>query len=299
VRARALESLGFRLLFAAVRAIPGAWAVGVASFLGRIAFDVVRIRRDVAVQNVLARLEPAGGRAEAERIARESYAVMARTFIDLLRIDRIDDETLWRVASRDEFLRLHSELGAEAAVMASGHFGNWELLLLGLRRCGVRVHALARDQSNAVVNHRIRTARANIGVRTFSSRTELRDAVRALRRGDSVTTLLDQDAGGKGIFVDFLGAPTACHTGMVTLAVRCGLPLVSAVLVDERGRYRLAPASPWRADPALSEEQNVRSGVEHFHRFLEQQVRAHPENYFWAHRRWKTRPPGGLEEPPA
>jgi KDO2-lipid IV(A) lauroyltransferase len=63
------------------------------------------------------------------------------------------------------------------------------------------------------------------------------------------------------------------------------------VLVDEGARYRLVLGRTWRPDPARSAEDNLRDGAVQFHRFLEEQVRAHPENYFWAHRRWKTRPP--------
>jgi KDO2-lipid IV(A) lauroyltransferase len=218
--------------------------------------------------------------------------VLARTFVDLLRFDRIDERTLWRLLSIGEVRDLASSAGGGAAIFVSAHFGNWELLLLGLRRCGVVLHAVARDQSNAAADRGIKAARARAGVRTLSSRTGLREAVRALRRGESVTTLLDQDAGGKGLFVDFLGAKASCHSGMVALAARTGNPMVPVLLVDERGTYRVAPGGVWRADPALSQEENVRAGVEHFQRFLEAQVRAHPGNYLWAHRRWKTRPPG-------
>jgi KDO2-lipid IV(A) lauroyltransferase len=288
---RALEAAGFRLLLALVRPLPRGAAAAVAAALGRFAFDVVRIRRAVAVANVLARLDPPGGRPEAERIARESYEVMARTFIDLLRFDRVGDQALWRLLTRGECGTVVAALDGEAGILVSGHFGNWELLLLGLRRSGLVLHAIARDQRNTAVDRTIRAARANAGVRTLSSRTGLRDAVRALRGGDSLATLIDQDAGGGGMFVDFLGAPAACHTGIFALAVRTGTPMIATVVIDERGRYRVATAPPWRADPARSEEENVRAGVEHVHRFLEAQVREHPENYFWAHRRWKTRPP--------
>ena len=55
----------------------------------------------------------------------------------------------------------------------------------------------------------------------------------------------------------------------------------------------------WRPREDRDEEENIRRGVEHFHEFLEGQVRKHPENYFWAHRRWKSTPPedsvGGTE----
>lgn len=288
---RALEAVGFRLLVALVRPLPEPAAGALAGVLGRFAFDGARIRRRVAVENVLARLAPAGGRREAERIARRSYVVMARTFVDLLRADRMDDSRLWRRISREEFewFRTLKDSG-EGGLLVSGHFGNWELLVVGIRRMGIPVSALAADQANPRVDRAVKEARAGAGIPTLSSRRDVRAARAAVERGEYVATLLDQDARRKGVFVDFLGAPASSHTGIVTMAVRTGKPLLPGALVDEGGRYRLVRGRPWRAEVGRSEEENVRAGVEHFHRFLEEQVRAHPGNYFWAHRRWKTRP---------
>lgn len=292
---RALERAGFALLLALIRPLPRAAAMRVASFLGALAFDGLRLRRKVALANVRERLAPAGGEAEAVRIARESYRVMARTFVDLLRVDRLDDETLWRLVRREEFEVFRTISATEpGAVLVSGHFGNWELLVLGARRMGVPLRAVAKDQANSAVDAHVKRARGRAGIATLSARRGVRAALDTVRAGDFVATLLDQDARRKGVFVDFLGAPASSHTGVVAMAVRTGLPLISGVLIDPgSGRdYRLAMAEPWRADPALPEEENLRAGVAHFHRFLERQVREHPANYLWAHRRWKTRPPG-------
>jgi KDO2-lipid IV(A) lauroyltransferase len=111
---------------------------------------------------------------------------------------------------------------------------------------------------------------------------------------------MDQDARRKGVFVEFLGAPAACHTGVVKLAIRSGKPLIAGVLVDGgSGTYRLVRGPVWRADPSRSDEENELDGTTVFHRFLEEQVRAHPGNYLWAHRRWKTAPPAGATGPAA
>jgi lauroyl/myristoyl acyltransferase len=82
----------------------------------------------------------------------------------------------------------------------------------------------------------------------------------------------------------------------VSLAMRTGTPLVPGLLVDHDGTYRFVAGEIWRPDPQLGEEENLRAGAVHFHRFLEESVRRDPANYFWAHRRWKTRPPAG-EDP--
>lgn len=285
-----LELLGFRVLAALVRALPLETALRVGAAAGSLAFTL-GFRRSVAVRNVSERLAPRGGRAEAEDIARRSYAVAGRTFISLLRLDRITESALWRVVDRDSIVHVRHAMTGHGAMLVSGHFGNWELLVLGIRRSGVEVASMAGDQANVAVDSALRATRARAGTPPISARSGLREAMRRLREGGVVATLMDQDARSKGEFVDFLGAPASAHVGVASLAMRAGVPLVPGVLVDESARYRFVLGPLWHPDPARSTEENELEGAAHFHRFLEAQVREHPDNYFWAHRRWKTRPP--------
>jgi KDO2-lipid IV(A) lauroyltransferase len=289
---RALESIGFRLFASLVRAMPHEGAVRLGAALGRLAF-ALGVRRRVSVQNVAERIAPPGGRAAAERIARESYGVMGRTFAFLLRMDLVTDERLWGLVSREDLEAVRVASQGRGAFLVSGHFGNWELLLLAVRRIGLPVTALAGEQSNSSVDLAIRDIRARAGIRPLSARSGLKEALAALRGGSCLVTLMDQDARSKGVFVPFLGTPASAHVGVVSIAMRCNVPLVPLALADEDGTYRFAAGTPWRADPSASKEENERAGTEHFHRFLEEQVRLRPGSYFWAHRRWKTRPPAG------
>jgi KDO2-lipid IV(A) lauroyltransferase len=153
--------------------------------------------------------------------------------------------------------------------------------------------ALAGEQSNSSVDLAIRDIRARAGIRPLSARASLKEALTLLRGGSCVVTLMDQDARSKGVFVPFLGTPASAHVGVVSMAMRTDVPLVPVLLADEGGTHRFVSGTPWRADPSATKEDNERAGTEHFHRFLEEQVRLRPGNYFWAHRRWKTRPPAG------
>jgi len=291
---RLLESTGFVLLAGLVRHVPRRFARAAASRLGGFAFDVAGIRREVSVRNVLERLGPEGGRPEAERIARESYRVMARTFVDLVRLDRIGRDATDPLFPPEgvEWFRGFVERG-EGAVFVSGHFGNWELMALAIRRLGLPLRVVAGRQANLVVDERLRATRRRAGIETLSPGRGMRRALRALRDAEFVATLMDQDARRKGTFADFLGVPASTHTGMLALAIRAGTPLIPGVLVDRGDSYEFVRGELWRPRPDRAEDENVRLGVEHFNRFLERQVRLHPENYFWAHRRWKTRPPVG------
>ena len=285
-----LEWVAFCCLGALIRALPRKGALFLGSALGVFAFDALRIRRRIAIENVETHLSLSGGRKEATQIARRSYAVIARTFVDIFHAPRIDDKTLWKFIPRSEVERVSQVITQRrGGVLVSGHFGNWELVIHALRRFYPHVRVIVGDQSNRRVDAAIKEVRKQGGIPAISSRTGIREAVRFLREGGAIATLMDQDARKSGIFVDFLGVPASTSTGMVALALRTGVPFIPVVLVDRGRSYELVISSPWEPRAEATEEENIRCGAAHYSRFLETQVRRYPENYFWAHRRWKTK----------
>jgi KDO2-lipid IV(A) lauroyltransferase len=112
-------------------------------------------------------------------------------------------------------------------------------------------------------------------------------------------TLGDQDAGQKGLFVDFFGRPASTHKAVALMALEYNVPMV--VLTSTRAPASAALGSDnWRydgevADVIYPEEYKdradaVRALTQRFTAALERQVRLHPEQYFWLHRRWKHQP---------
>lgn len=287
---RILEWIAFVVLRALVRRLPRSAARRLGTLVGRFAFDALRLRRSVAIENVRARLEPSGGIREAERIARASFEFLGRTFVDLLRFDRREDESFWNSIDAAELKRVAASFPSSGVVFVSGHFGNWELLLRVASRLGVNVAALAGDQANVRVDRAVKALRAKASVTTLSARKEVRRAIRFLRSGGWVSTLMDQDARRKGVFLEFLGTPASTHVGIVRLALHSGAPLIPVALVETGDTHRLILGEAWTARPGASEDESAVQGAQEFTRFLEREVRLRPEQYMWAHRRWKTRP---------
>lgn len=284
------EAAGFRTLTGLVRGVSRRRAMAIGAGLGHFAFDR-GIRRQVAIRNVLEHLGPRSPE-EARAIARESYGVMGRTFTDLLRADLTTEDVVWELTDRGAFRPL-ADLHAQGrgGVLVSGHFGNWELLVIAIRRYGMPAAAMAGDQANPAVDAVLRGLREAAGVEPLSARSGLRDAMRVIRRGGFVSTLMDQDARHRGVFADFLGAPASTHVGPASLAARTGAPLVMGALTGNGDRYefRLGPVLRF---PEKGTAEELRDAAVTYNRWLEGEVRRAPGNYFWAHRRWKTKPKG-------
>ncbi|HET9887644.1 MAG TPA: lysophospholipid acyltransferase family protein [bacterium] len=285
-----LEWIAFLGLGGLVRALPRGAALFLGTAMAAFAFDILRIRRHVAIENIEKHLPPPG-KGEAVRIARRSYAVIARTFVDIFQAPKVTNQEMWKLISRKDVESVAQVVAQhQGAILVSAHFGNWELLIHSFSRVYPKVRVIVGDQSNRRVDAAVKEVRKRGGVPAISSRKGIREAVHFLREGGAVGTLMDQDARKRGIFVDFLGAPAATYTGMIALALHAGVPFIPVLLVDRGKTYSIEIAPAWKPREGASEEENLRMGALHYNRFLEEQVRRHPENYFWAHRRWKTRP---------
>ena len=102
----------------------------------------------------------------------------------------------------------------------------------------------------------------------------------------------DQDAGRKGIFVDFFGQPASTYKsiGLLAMAVECPIVVGYARRIKRFGRYevgvqRVIQPHDWqtKADP-------LRWITQEYTRAIEEFVREAPEQYLWIHRRWKSQP---------
>jgi KDO2-lipid IV(A) lauroyltransferase len=119
-----------------------------------------------------------------------------------------------------------------------------------------------------------------------------RGIVRALRDGGLVSMVADQDAGRDGLFVEFFGRPASSHRGPAAMAVSQECPVVFAWMRRvERGRFVMTVEGPFWPPPGLDRDDAVAVLTQRLNRALEERVREYPVEYFWAHRRWKTRPP--------
>ncbi len=101
--------------------------------------------------------------------------------------------------------------------------------------------------------------------------------------------LPDQDFGSKdSIFVRFFGVKTATITGLNRLARLTGAKIIPLIPVREGHRFRLEFHRAWLDFPS----DDVVTDTQRMNDFIEEQIRKYPEQYFWLHKRFKTRPEG-------
>ncbi len=177
-------------------------------------------------------------------------------------------------------------------MLVTGHFGNWELGGYAMAMLGFSSHAIARPLDNPFLDDYLRSFRERTGQKVLAKKGDFDEMQAILARGGILATLADQDAGQRGLFVDFFGRPASTHKAVALLSLEYNVPLVviGTRKVGEPMRYRVDVGDVILPEEYQGKPDATRAITQRFTTALEKVVRAAPEQYFWLHRRWKHRP---------
>jgi len=183
----------------------------------------------------------------------------------------------------------------KGVLFLTGHMSAWELAPFAQALYGNPLHFLVRPIANAKVDALINRYRCLSGNRPIEKNRSARAVLRVLSEGGTVGVLSDHNTSlEEGVFVDFFGIPASTTSGLARLALRTDAAVVPGFLSwdRERRKYRLCFEPAVELSRSSDEEADVRENTQRFTRVIEDYVRAHPDQWLWVHKRWKTRPPG-------
>jgi len=244
-------------------------------------------RKHIATQNISATLNMS--EQEAKKIARKSVSRFGKMFTDMLRYPLLSKHNI------SQILRIHGAENIDNAlilgngvVMATGHYGNWELLGTGLSFYGYPMVAVARkQQQNSGFECFLRKYRTMAGGKILYT-TEVRDIVRALGENQIPLILFDHDVQQNGVWVDFLGRKTSTPPGAAVLARIKNAPIVPAFITEAPdGTYDLTIYSPLAVVKTQDKHMYIQETMQTLSHILEEQIRKQPHEWFWIHDRWR------------
>lgn len=256
---------------------------------GMLLYRVARERREVCLLN-LVRCFPDHDEDAIIALAKGHFRALGRSVLErglLWWSSRERIARLVRVRGREH---LERELGRPLILLAP-HFvaldAGWTRL-----SCELDMASMYANQKSPAFNRRLFDGRTRFGrQRLFSRQQGVRPALAALKEGRPFYYLPDQDYGPRdAIFLPFFGVPAATVTGMARLARISGariVPCVTRMLPGGAG-YELTCHPAWDDYPT----EDIEADTLRMNRFIEGCARDMPEQYFWTHKRFKTRPPG-------
>ena len=225
-----------------------------------------------------------------EGVIRGMYRSIARTLVAFAKLPFITPENIgdWiRYEGLENFKAAQAR--GRGVLVATAHLGNWELSAFAHAWLTAPMHIVVRPIDNPRVDAMVEQRRALSGNHIIEKKDAARDILRALKAGDAVGILIDQNtAPEEGVFIDFFGIKACAGAAFARLAHHSGAAVVPgfALWSEEEQRYVL------RFDPIIEMTGDVLEDTQRIHAHLENVILQHADQYLWIHRRWKTRPPG-------
>ncbi len=277
----------------------GSFSVGAnlagARRLGNLMYALDRKHRDRAMEN-LRHAFPEMSEARRAVLVRRSMQHLVMLGAETLFTTRLVHLETWasycELENFREVVRLLLKRN-QSVIMLTGHYGNWEILGYVLATIGFDTTSIARPLDNPYVNQWLLGVREKKGQKILAKKGATSEVTQVLAGGGALSMIADQDAGKKGIFVNFFGRPACTHKSIGLLAMQYQAPIVVG-FARRIGdfKFKVGAAEIIHPEEWSNQDDPLRYITQRYTAAIEKIVREDPEQYLWVHRRWKTRPKG-------
>ena len=169
-------------------------------------------------------------------------------------------------------------------VLVSAHFGSWEILGYWFGINNYPLVGIAQKQKNKGANLFFEEKRQLSGTKQVYRKSSMDSLYEILNANKILGLVSDQDARGKGVFVDFFNKPASTHKGAALFHLNTNATLIFGICVQKNiGKYRVEfiPINP--------KKKSTEDITQLYTTIIEQSIKKYPEQYFWFHNRWKTK----------
>ena len=252
--------------------------------LAQLFYNHLVIRQKEARKNIAIAF-PRYSQARRELILKNSYIFCIRNTMQFLSFPKGFQNAHITVNGKEYLDKALTK--KKGVILVTGHFGVWEIMLawFGLNQYSMLV--VGQKQKNSGADTFVNQLRENTGIKMIPRKSSIESMYEALARNTILTLASDQDAKKRGIFVKFFSLPASTPKGAGRFHLEYGSPLIFVTCHLERPNNHVLDILPIPTDS----NSNIASITQSFTLMLENIITAYPEQYFWFHRRWKTKQP--------
>jgi KDO2-lipid IV(A) lauroyltransferase len=226
---------------------------------------------------------------EAGQISKESGLQYGQMLVEILCFPLLTKDNIKKKVTfpgEEDFRKLFS--GGKGIILATAHFGNWELLGAALSLYGYAGTFVAQKLHNSAVDRFINEYRHMTGAH-ITYKTGVLEMARLAEEGFVVGLAADQHGGRNGVMVDFLGQPSSCPKGPAALARLKKIPLVLSLLQPRAdGQYEIYVSKPIPIEHSQDREKDIKEATTVLMQMLGEEIKKTPAMWFWLHNRWKA-----------
>jgi KDO2-lipid IV(A) lauroyltransferase len=290
-----MEAILYKIIsgfFSVIGLIPRDAARRIAGFLGRVWFVVDKRHRDVALENLTHVFGAEKNVVQVRNLARQIFCNLILIIFEIgwvMRIRVKDFPKYFHVQGLHYLKAAHKK--DKGVLVLTGHMGNWELMSMAAAMLGYSMSAIYRPLDFKPLDRFFIELRGRYGTTLYPKKNAMRPILRGLKKGELIGILLDQNTNVQsGVFVDFFNRKACTNKGLALIALRTQAPVVPLFLLrgDDGFRVEFGPEVP--VIRTGDKEEDVRINTRQYNRVIEDVIRRYPDQWFWVHRRWKTRP---------
>lgn len=290
------EFIIVRAFYALFNMLPWRVALKLGRALGTVFYLADKKHRGHALKN-LSIAFPEKKQSEIAAICGDFYKNLGMVFMEIIRISKYKDSNIDRFVESD-FTKLKEIYGKSGILLLTAHFGNWELLARTFGLKGFKGNVLARPLDNPYIEKILYGLRTSSGNKVIYNREHaVKNIMAALHGNEIVGFLPDENASKRiGVFVDFFGVKACTMPGMANIAAKTRLPIVPAFIVRIPGedggysKHKLIIEPPLDINYTGNRREDTMNILKTFNEKIEDIIKRYPEQWFWIHNRWKTRP---------
>lgn len=269
-----------------------------ACFLGRLLWKHYHRGRKRALDNLHASF-PDKSEQWIWETGKRSFEHIAMLAIDVLFTPRLVKKENWRDYSRFKTAERAKWLMKEGngMLMIAAHYSNFEIMGYMLGLFGFNVYSIARPFDNKFINKYLYSVRKLAGQKIIDKKGAAELMGNITSEGATLCFIADQDAGRKGLFVDFFGRKASTYKSIGLLAITNNIPIGVGCSrrVDNRFFFEICVPRIIFPEEWADKEDPLMWVTAEYTKAIEEFVREDPSQYWWLHRRWKHRPKEELE----
>jgi KDO2-lipid IV(A) lauroyltransferase len=286
-----IEYILVRFFYEMLRRIPFSASAILAYVMAFILQHVVRYRKN----HVFSCLQDAFQDINSKRlraIARNVYVNFCMLWVESLQSWRLNENFYTKhftIYNWDIVEQLYQH--KKGIIFIAGHMGNFEWLGYYIASKLPNFHVIMKRIKNPRVNEFSYNTRQNQGIHLIYTREAIKKGKKVLEEGKLLGVIADQDARDRGIFVDFMGKPASTARGSALFHLKTGAPMIfTAIIRKSWGNFDIHFEPIPDSVSKEFNETNIFAITQTHTKKLEEWVRKYPGQYFWTHKRWKTKP---------
>jgi len=280
------------LLFKLLGLVPLKHAYRLSSLLGLVAFRADKKHRNITIDNLTRALGTEKNPQEIRIIAKRVFKNLFSIIFEIawsLRLDPKDYQKYFNGRGISNFKTAYEK--RKGILILTAHMGNWELLPITTAIIPLPLNILFRPLDFLPLDQFFIRLRSRFGAKMLSTAHSMRKVLGILQKGEVIAMLMDQNVDWyEGVFVNFFGRRACTNKGLALLARKTEAPVVPVFLIRKESGFIVEIGEEVPLIKTGDKTKDIEANTQQYNKIIEDIIRRYPDQWFWVHQRWKTRP---------